>query len=199
MSQEGAAKGSGTEGPVLSARRSCGLFQKDSKEASSVAGLAPHLRGASSGAHVSAGRRKRALREEARRGASSPAEGAPRASVEAKADVMVLELPVARQSQDSAPGPRLHTQPAAVPAQGRPPASKRLQISLHSILEEDWASSLCGVSVGLPERALVGRERPEEVEKASCPRPREAGEGGSSPGSDGRSPLLPANGNCHPR
>lgn len=184
MSQEGAAQGCGTEGPVLSPRRSRGLFQKDSEEASSVAGLAPHLRGASSGAHLSAGRRKRALREEAHRGASSPAEGAPRASVKAAADLVVLELPVAGQSQDSVPGPRLHTQLATVPAQGRP------QISLHSILAEGWASSLCSMCVGLPERALVGRERPAEVEKESCPPPREVGEGGSSPGCDGRSPAL---------
>ncbi|EPQ15210.1 SPOC domain-containing protein 1 [Myotis brandtii] len=191
MSHQGAAKGPRTEGPVLSPQRSCGLFQKDLEEASSVvAGLAPHLRGASPGAHVSAGRRRRALGEEAHRGASSPAEGAPRAGAKAKADLVVLELPVARQSQDPVPGPRLHTQLPTAPAQGRPPASKRLQLSLHSILDEDWARNLCSVSVGLPESALVGRERPAEAEEASCPRPREAGEGGSSPGCDGRSPAL---------
>lgn len=188
MSQEGAATGPRPEGRLLSPRCSCGLLPKDLAETSSVAGRAPHLRGASPGAHVSACRRKRVLGEEAHGGASSRAEGAPRAGVKAKANLVVLELPVSRQSQDSVPGPRLHTQLPTAPAQGRPPASKRLQLSLHSILDEDWARNLCSMSGGLPERGLVGRERPAEVAKASCPRPREAGEGGCSPGCDGRRP-----------
>ncbi|XP_016074711.1 PREDICTED: SPOC domain-containing protein 1 [Miniopterus natalensis] len=191
MSQEEAAGGSSTQDPVPSPRRGCGLFQDDMEKASSVSGLAPDLPGASARARVSAGRRKRLLREEAHRGASCQAGGTPGTNLEAKARLVALELQAAGQSQDLVPGPKLHVQLPTVPAQERAQASKRLQISLHNILDENWARNLCSMPVGLPERALVGREKPAGVERASCPRPTGVGEGGrSSPGCDRRSPTL---------
>ncbi|KAM8791770.1 SPOC domain-containing protein 1, partial [Rhynchonycteris naso] len=176
LSQEGAAEGSSTEDPILGAQGSCGLFQEDMEETSSVS-----LPGASSGARVGSGRRKRVLREEAHRTISSQAGGAPGASLEAEAHMMVLGLQAAGQSQDLVPGPELHVQLPTVPAQGGAWASKRLQISLHNILDEKWARNLCGMSVRLPERALVGREKPAGVENPSFPRSREVREGGRSP------------------
>ncbi|KAM5322256.1 SPOC domain-containing protein 1-like [Glossophaga mutica] len=173
MSQEAAAEGSSTEDPDLSPRRSCGLSQEDMEEVRSVSGVAPDLPGESSGASAGAGRREGVPKEEIHQGASSQAGGA---------HLVVLGLQAAGQSQDPVP---------TVPAQGRPHATKKLQIALHNILDENWARNLCGMSVGLPERALVGRERPAGVEKMSGPRPREAREGGrSSPECDGRSPAL---------
>nr|XP_023490297.1 SPOC domain-containing protein 1 isoform X2 [Equus caballus] len=163
MPQEGAAEGSSTEDPVLSPRHSCGLSQKDVQETSSMSGLAADMPGASSGAQAWAGRRKRVLREEACRGA---------------------------RSRDLVHSPGCHIQLPTVPAQKRAQVSRRLRISLHDILAESWPGNLCGLSVGLPERALVGRERPAGVEKGNCPRPREAGKGGTSPECDGRSPTL---------
>ncbi|XP_044092686.1 SPOC domain-containing protein 1-like [Neovison vison] len=64
MSQEGSP-----EDPALSPRCIAALFQDDVEEASSGSGLTPHRPGASSGARVGAGSRKRVLREETRRGA----------------------------------------------------------------------------------------------------------------------------------
>ncbi|XP_036917313.1 SPOC domain-containing protein 1 [Sturnira hondurensis] len=174
MFQEGAAEGSSTEDPDLRPRRSCGLSQEGMEEACSESGLAPDLPGGSSGASVGAGRRERVPREEIHQGASFQAGGA---------HLPVLGQQAAGQRQDLVPGPKLHTQLPAVPAQGRAQATKKLQTSLHNILDENWARNHCGMSMGLPERALVGRER--------CPRPREVREGGrSSPGYDGRSPTL---------
>ncbi|KAF6111602.1 SPOC domain containing 1 [Phyllostomus discolor] len=182
MSQEGAAEGSGTEDPDLRPRRSCGLSREDMEEASSVSGLAPDLPGESSGASAGAGSREGVPREEIRQGASSQAGGA---------HLLVLGLQAAGRNQDLVPGPKLHIQLPTVPAQGRAPATKKLQISLHKVLDENWASDLCGMSMGLPERALAGGERPAGVEKTSCPRPREVRQGGrSSPGCDGRSHTL---------
>lgn len=163
MPQEGAAEGSSTEDPVISPQHSCGLSQKDVQETSSMSGLAPDMPGASSGAQAWAGRRKRVLREEACRGA---------------------------RSWDLVHSPGCHIQLPTVPAQKTAQASRRLRISLHDMLAESWPGNLCGLSVGLPERALVGRERPAGVEKGTCPRPREAGKGGTSPECDGRSPTL---------
>ncbi|KAF6345703.1 SPOC domain containing 1 [Rhinolophus ferrumequinum] len=191
MSQEGAAEGSSTEDPVLSPPRSCGLFQENVEEASSVSGLAPDLPGASAEAQVWDGRGKRVLGEGAHQGASSHAGGTPGASLEAEDHLVVLEMQAVEQSQDSVPSPKLHFGLPAVPARGRARASKRLQISLHNILNESWPGNLCNMSVGLPDRALVGRERPAGVKKVSCRRPRKVGGGGrSSLGCDGRSPTL---------
>ncbi|XP_066122661.1 SPOC domain-containing protein 1 [Saccopteryx bilineata] len=176
LSQEGAAERSSTEDPVLSARGSCGLFQEDMEETSSVS-----FPRASPGARVGAGRRKRVFREEAHRTISSQAGGAPGASLEAEAHMVVLGLQAAGRSQDSVPGPELHVQLPTVPSQGGSWASKRLQISLHNILDEKWARNLCSMSVRLPGRALAGREKPAGVEKASFPRSREVREGGRSP------------------
>lgn len=152
------------------------------EEPSSVSGLAPDLPGGSAGASVGAGRREGVPREEIHQGASSQAGGA---------HLLVLGLPAAGQSQDPVPGPKFHIRLPTVPAQGRAPAPKKLQISLHNVSDENWARNLCGTSVGLPERAWAGRERPAGVEQTSCPGPREVREGGrSSPGCDGRSPTL---------
>nr|XP_012620907.1 SPOC domain-containing protein 1 isoform X2 [Microcebus murinus] len=143
--------------------------------ASSMPGLTPDLPGASSGARVWAGGRKRTLRQEARRGASS------RTGVAAGAGLGILELQAAGQGQDS-------MQLCTVPAQRRAQASKRLQVSLHDILAEKRTRNLCSMPGCLPERAVV---RLAGVEEASCPRPREARDGGmSSPGCDGKCPTL---------
>ncbi|XP_037665985.1 SPOC domain-containing protein 1-like [Choloepus didactylus] len=140
----------------------------------------------SPGAQIWTRSKKRVLREEAHQGTSSQAEGAAGASQGAQgsgteAHLGVLELPAVSQSQDAIPDPRLHLRVS----------SKRLQISLQDILAESWSRNLCSVSVSLPERALVGRERPAGVDEAGGPRPREAREEGmSSLGCDGRSPTL---------
>lgn len=189
MSQEGAAEGSSTEDPAVSLN-SRGLFQEDVEEASSMSGPRPHVPGVNSGAHVWAGSRERVLRGRTHRGAGSQAGGAPGASLEAEARLMVLELRAMRQSQGLVPVPGLHFQLPVVPAQGRTRASKRLQVSLHDILAESRPGNPHGTSVGLPERALVGRERLAGLEETSCPQPGEAGGGGSSPGRDERSPTL---------
>uniref|UniRef100_A0A8C8YEI0 SPOC domain-containing protein 1 n=1 Tax=Prolemur simus TaxID=1328070 RepID=A0A8C8YEI0_PROSS len=174
MSQEGDAEDSSTFSP----RHSCGLFQEDMAGASSMPGLAPDLPGASSGARVWAGSRKRTLRQEARRGASS------QTGVAAGAGLGILELQAGGQGQDS-------MQLCTVPAQRRDQASKRLQVSLHDILAEKCARNLCSMPGCLPKRAVVSRERPAGVEEASCSRPREARGGGmSSPGCGGRCPML---------
>ncbi|XP_069333692.1 SPOC domain-containing protein 1 isoform X1 [Eulemur rufifrons] len=145
--------------------------------ASSMPGLAPDLPGARSGARVWAGSRKRTLRQEARGGAGS------QTGVAAGAGLGILELQAVGQGQDS-------MQLCTVRAQRRAQASKRLQVSLHDILAEKCARNLCSMPECLPKRAVVSRERPG-VEKASCPRPREARDGGmTSPGCDGRCPTL---------
>ncbi|VFV40856.1 spocd1 protein [Lynx pardinus] len=189
MSQEGAAEGSSTEDPAVSLN-SRGLFQEDVEEASSMSGPRPRVSGVNSGAHVWAGSRKRVLRGRTHRGAGSQAGGAPGASLEAEAHLMVLELRAMRQSQGLVPVPGPHFQLPIVPAQGRTRASKRLQVSLHDILAESRPGNPHGTSVGLPERALVGRERLAGLEETSCPQPGEARGGGSSPGRDERSPTL---------
>nr|XP_035954614.1 SPOC domain-containing protein 1 isoform X5 [Halichoerus grypus] len=186
MSQEGAAEGSSTEDPALSPRRGGGLFQEDVEEASSVSGLTPHVPGASPGARVRAGSRKRVLREETHRGTGSQAGGAPGARLEAEAHSMALELQAVGQSQDLVPGPQLHFQQPIVPAQGKARAFKRLQVSLHDILAGSWPGNPCSVPVGLPDRALVGRERLAGVGTTSCTGPGEA-RGGRS---DERGPTL---------
>ncbi|KAM5269569.1 SPOC domain-containing protein 1 isoform 1-T3 [Hipposideros larvatus] len=153
------------------------------EEASSVSGLAPDLPGTSSEAQVWAGREEWVLREGAHQVASSPAGGTPGASLEAEAHLVVLELQAVGQSRDSVPGPKLHTGLPAVPTQGRAQASRRLQNSLYDILNESWPGNLCSLPVGLPDRALVGRESLAGVKKV--------GEGGKSAlGCDGRSPTL---------
>lgn len=191
MSQEGAAEGSSTEDPVLSPQRSCRLFQEDMKEASSGSGLARDLPRAGSGARVWAGRRKRVLRKAANPSASAKAGSVPGASLEEEAHLVVLELQALGQSQISVPDPKLHVCMPTVPAQGKSWPPKRLQVSLYNILDESWPGNLCSRSVGFPERALVGRETPTGVEKASCPRPKETEEDGrSSEGCDRRSPTL---------
>ncbi|XP_021540091.1 SPOC domain-containing protein 1 [Neomonachus schauinslandi] len=186
MSQERAAEGSSTEDPALSPRRGGELFQEDMEEASSVSGLTPHVPGASPGARVRAGSRKRVLREETHRGTRSQAGGAPGARLEAEAHLMALELQAVGQSQDLVPGPQLHFQQPIVPAQGKARAFKRLQVSLHDILTESWPGNPCSVPVGLPDRALVGRERLAGVGTMSCTGPGEARVGRS----DERGPTL---------
>lgn len=176
MSQEGTAEGSSTEDPVFSPKYSWGLFQEDVEEANSMSGLASDLPGASSGTQIGAGRRKRVLREGAQAG------DAPGVIPETQAHLVVLELQAVGQSPDSVPGPKLHIGLPTVPALGRAQASKRLHISLYNILNESGPGNLCGMSVGLPEKAFVGRERPAGVKKVR--------EGTSSLGCDGRSPTL---------
>lgn len=176
MSQEGTAKGSSTEDPAFSPKYSWGLFQEDMEEANSTSGLASDLPGASSGAQIGASRRKKVLREGAQAG------GAPRVIPETQAHLVVLELQAVGQSPDSVPGPKLHMGLPTVPALGRAQASKRLHISLYNILNESGPGKLCGMSVGLPEKAFVDRERPAGVKKVR--------EGRSSLGCDGRSTTL---------
>ncbi|XP_012497693.1 PREDICTED: SPOC domain-containing protein 1 [Propithecus coquereli] len=145
--------------------------------ASSMPGLGPDVPGASSGARVWTGSRKRTLRQ-ACQGASS------QTGVAAGAGLGILELQAAGQGQDS-------MQLCAVPAQRKAQASKRLQVSLHDFLAEKCTRNLCSMPGCLPKRAVVSREKPAGLEEASCPRPREAGDGGmSSPGCDGRCPTL---------
>ncbi|XP_062961538.1 SPOC domain-containing protein 1 isoform X1 [Cynocephalus volans] len=172
MSQKGDAEGSSAEDCVCSPQHSCAVFQEDMERASSM----PGLPGARSGARVGAGSRKRVLRKKAHLDASSQA-GDTAGAV--------------GQSQDSPPGPRLHMQLPMVPAQGRAQTFKRLQVSLHDILAESCPQNLCGLSAGLTKRALFGREGLVGVKEVSCPRPKEAGDGGMySPGCDGQSPIL---------
>ncbi|XP_032159442.1 SPOC domain-containing protein 1 isoform X2 [Mustela erminea] len=181
MSQEGSP-----EDPALSPRCIAALFQDDVEEASSGSGLTPHRPGASSGARVWAGSRKRVLREETRRGTRSQAGGAPGAGLEAEAHLMTLELQGKGRSQELVPGPQLLSQPPRVSAQGNSPAFRRLQVSLHDIFAESWPRNPCPVCLGFPERALVGRERLGGVGRRSCPGPGEAGGGWS----DERDPTL---------
>nr|XP_054411697.1 SPOC domain-containing protein 1 isoform X2 [Pongo abelii] len=184
MSQAGDVEGPSTGDPVLSPQHNCELLQ-NMEGASSTPGLAPDGPGASSGPGVRAGSRRKIPRKEARRGASSWAAGA------AEVRPGVLELLAVGQSRGSMPGPGLHMQLPSVPAQERALTSKRLQVSLCDILDDSCPRKLCSRSAGLPDRALVCRERLTGVEEVSCPRPREARDGGmSSPGCDRRSPTL---------
>ncbi|XP_008951731.1 SPOC domain-containing protein 1 isoform X2 [Pan paniscus] len=184
MSQEGDVEGPSTGDPVLSPQHNCELLQ-NMEGASSMPGLSPDGPGASSGPGVRAGSRRKIPRKEALRGGSSWAAGA------AEVRPGVLELLAVVQSRGSMLAPGLHMQLPSVPAQGRALTSKRLQVSLCDILDDSCPRKLCSRSAGLPERALVCRERLAEVEEVSCPRPREARDGGmSSPGCDRRSPTL---------
>lgn len=187
MSQEAAAEGSSTEDPVLSLHNSCGLFQEDMEETSSMVGLAPDLPGGSSGAPVWVGSRKRVLREEAQQGASSQVVGAPGTSLEAKAHLVVLGLQAMGESQDSVPGPRLHIQLPTVPAHRRAQASKRLQVTMHNILAGSWPRNLCSVSVGTRQKSRRS-EAPSEDEGADDFLWLGQSPGGDKPQSVGDSP-----------
>uniref|UniRef100_A0A2K6TU05 SPOC domain-containing protein 1 n=1 Tax=Saimiri boliviensis boliviensis TaxID=39432 RepID=A0A2K6TU05_SAIBB len=184
MSQAGDAEVPSTEDPVLSPQHNCELLQ-NMEGASSTPGLAPNGPGTSSGPQVRAGSRRKIPRKEAHQAASSWAEGA------AGVCPGVSELLAMGQSQGSRPGPGLHMQPPSVPAQGRALTFKRLQVYLCDILADSCPRKLCHRSAGLPERALVCRERLAGVKEVSCPRSREARDGGmSSPGCDRRSPTV---------
>lgn len=179
MSWQVAVEGSSAEDPVLSPRDSCGLFQEDVEETGSQSGLAPHLSGGSSGAPVWAGSRKRVHPEEALQGASCQAVGAPGASVEAKARLVVPALQAVGQRQDLLPGPRLHIQLPTMPAQGRAQTCKRLLVSLHDILAGSGPRNLWSMSVGARKKSRM------------CEAPLEGEEGaggflclGQSPGGD---------------
>ncbi|XP_011829414.1 PREDICTED: SPOC domain-containing protein 1 isoform X1 [Mandrillus leucophaeus] len=184
MSLAGDVGGPGTGDPVLSLQHNCELLE-NMEGASSTPGLAPHGPGASSGPRVRAGSRRKIPRKEACRGASLQAAGA------AGVCPGLMELLAVGQSRGWMPGPGLHLQPPSVPAQGRALTSKRLQVSLCDILDDSCPGKLCSRSAGFPERALVCRERLAGLEEVSCPRPREARDGGmSSPGCDRKSPTL---------
>ena len=199
MSQEAAAEGSSTEDPVLSLHNSCGPFQEDMEETSSVVGLAPGLPGESSGAPVWVGSRKRVLREEAHQNASSQVVGAPGTSLEAE---VVLGLQAMGESQDSVPGPRLHIQPPTVPAHGRAQASKRLQVTMHDILAGSWPRNLCSASVGTRKKSRRSEAPSEEEEGADGFLWLGQSPGGDKPQSVGDSPqgadLESLGGPCSP-
>ncbi|XP_036690799.1 SPOC domain-containing protein 1 isoform X1 [Balaenoptera musculus] len=185
MSQEAAGEGSSTEDPVLSLHNSCGPFQEDMEETSSVVGLAPDLPGESSGAPVWVGSRKRVLREEAHQDASSQVVGAPGTSLQAE---VVLGLQAMGESQDSVPGPRLHIQPPTVPAHGRAQASKRLQVTMHDILAGSWPRNLCSASVGTRKKSRRSEAPSEEEEGADGFLWLGQSPGGDKPQSVGDSP-----------
>lgn len=152
--------------------------------------LMPYMQGVNPGAYAWLAQEKAPLREKAHQGASPQAGGAPGASLEVEARLMVLELWAMGQSQDWVPVPGLHVQLPVVPTQGRAWACKRLQVCLHDLLAESWPGYPRSMSVGLPGKAAVGRERLVGAEETSHPQRGEARGGWSPPGCDERSPTL---------